>query len=83
MHPSWLLAIPLALLGACAAPPTLDAAPEGFGIAVRHNMEAQIANPERVAEALGPAPGERRALAVQRYQTDRVETPVEIYTRDE
>ncbi len=83
MKPRWLLTILAVLLGACADSPTLDVAPEGFGVAVRHNMEAQIANPERVAEALGPAPGNRRALAVQRYQIDRVETPVEIYTRKE
>lgn len=78
-----LLMLPLFLLGACTEPPLPDVAPEGFGVAVRHNMKAQIANPDRKIETLGSAPGDRRALAARRYQNDRVETPVEVYTRDE
>lgn len=71
----------LFLLGACTEPPLPDVAPEGFGVAVRHNMEAQIAHPGRKIETLGPAPGERRVLAAQRYQADQVAAPVEIDTR--
>lgn len=78
-----LLTSPLLLLGACAEPPMPDVAPEGFGVAVRHNIEAQIANPDRDIDRLGPAPGARRALAVGRYQNDQVDAPVEVYTRDE
>lgn len=73
----------LLFLAACAEPPKPDVAPANFGIAVRHNMEAQIVNPNGAATALGPAPGERRALAAARYQTDRVEPPVEVYTNGE
>ncbi len=79
----WLLLSTCLVLAACAEPPLPDVAPEGFGVAVRHNMEAQIANPDRDVTTLGPAPGERRALAAARYQTDRVETPVEVFTRSE
>jgi len=78
---SWLLLSTCLFLAACTQDaPELDVAPEGFGVAVRHNMEAQIVNPKRPVTALGPAPGERRALAAERYQADRVETPVEVYT---
>lgn len=75
-----------AALSACAEarlpadgpPPKSD-----FGLAVKSNMRAQIIAEEGEIKTLGPAPGERRALAVGRYQTDRVEQPVEVYTRDE
>ncbi len=81
---SWLLLSTCLFLAACTQDaPELDAAPEGFGVAVRHNMEAQIANQERPVTALGPAPGERRVLAAERYQADQVETPVEVFTRSE
>jgi hypothetical protein len=79
----WLLASPLLLLGACTEPPLPDVAPEGFGLAVRHNIEAQIANPKRGVETLGPAPGTRRALAAARYHSDQVDAPVQVFTRDE
>ena len=75
-----------AALSACAEaelradgpPPESD-----FGLAVKSNMRAQIIAEEGEVRTLGPAPGERRALAAGRYQTDRVEQPVEVYTRDE
>ncbi len=83
MHRGWLSLSSFILLNACAEPPLPDVAPEGFGLAVRNNMEAQIAYPDREIEALGPAPGVRRALSAERYQTDSVDTPIQVFTRDE
>ncbi len=71
------------LLAACAQAPTPESLPDDFGLAVRSNMEAQIIAKEGEVTTLGPAPGVRRALAAGRYQTDRVEQPVEIFTRGE
>ena len=83
MHLNWLYALPI-LLSACSDRPlSADAAPESFGAAVRHNIQAQIANPNRATKALAPASGERAALAARRYQVDRVEAPIEVYTRGE
>lgn len=83
MRYSCLRAVPFLLLAACAEPPTPESVPDDFGLAVRHNIEAQIAAPDREVEELGAAPGARRALTVERYQTDQVDPPIEIYTRDE
>lgn len=71
------------VLAACAEAPGTESVPNDFGLAVRSNMEAQIIAKEGEVTTLGPAPGVRRALAARRYQTDRVEPPVKIYTRDE
>ena len=70
-------------LVACAEAPGPESLPDDFGLAVRSNMEAQIIAKEGEVTTLGPAPGVRRALAAGRYQTDRVEQPVKVYTRDE
>lgn len=78
-----LIIILCGLLAACAEAPGPESVPNDFGLAVRGNMEAQIIAKEDEVTTLGPAPGVRRALAVGRYQTDRVEQPVEIYTRAE
>lgn len=83
MHRCWLFISTVVLLTACAEPPIPDQAPEGFGLAVRHNMEAQIAYPDQTSDRLGSAPGVRRSLAIERYQTDQVDTPVEVLTRGE
>lgn len=83
MHRIWLFISPILLTNACAEPPLPDVAPDGFGVAVRHNMEAQIAYPDKQVDNLGSAPGVRRALVIERYQTDRVDTPVEVFTRGE
>ncbi len=75
-----------AALSACAeAKLPTDGPPPGsdFGLAVKSNMKAQIIAEEGEVRTLGPAPGERRAHSVGRYQADRVEQPVEVYTRDE
>ncbi|MEL6962854.1 MAG: hypothetical protein AAFO01_08870 [Pseudomonadota bacterium] len=71
---------------ACAEAPPIgghSTLPNDFGLAVKSNMAAQIIADEGEVRSLGPAPGERRAVAVGRYQTDRVEKPAKIYTRDE
>ena len=75
----------LSMLTACTAPPMteVERPVNDFGLAVRSNMDAQIIAEEGEVTTLGPAPGERRALAVGRYQTDQVEQPVEIFTRGE
>ncbi len=71
------------MLAACAEAPGPESLPNDFGVAVRSNMNAQIIAKEGEVTTLGPAPGVRRALAAGRYQTDRVEQPVKVYTRDE
>jgi len=73
----------LGALTACTEGPSPESLPDDFGLAVRRNMEAQIIAGEGEVQTLGPAPGVRRSLAVGRYQTDRVEQPVEVYTRSE
>ena len=74
----------LCALGACADEPAPESSmSDDFGVAVRGNMEAQIIAKEGEVTTLGPAPGVRRSLAIGRYQTDRVEAPVEVYTRGE
>jgi type IV pilus biogenesis protein CpaD/CtpE len=70
----------LAALAACAEPPPHESGTTNFGQAVRSNMKAQIIATEDEVRALGPAPGERRALTVGRYQTDQVELPVRVDT---
>ena len=61
-------------LAACTTPANTPR-PE-FGQAVRNNMAAQIIdpNPPETME-LPPSDGVRRALMIQRYQADEVETP--------
>jgi type IV pilus biogenesis protein CpaD/CtpE len=62
------------LLAACTTPANTPR-PE-FGQAVRNNMAAHIIDPNPPADmALPPSDGVRRALMIQRYQADEVETP--------
>ena len=62
------------VLAACTTPANTPR-PE-FGEAVRNNMAAHIIdpNPPETME-LPPSDGVRRALMIQRYQADEVETP--------
>jgi type IV pilus biogenesis protein CpaD/CtpE len=61
-------------LAACTTPANTPR-PE-FGEAVRNNMAAQIIDPNPPADmALPPSDGVRRALMIQRYQADEVESP--------
>jgi type IV pilus biogenesis protein CpaD/CtpE len=61
-------------LAACTTPANTPR-PE-FGEAVRTNMAAHIIDPNPPADmALPPSDGVRRALMIQRYQADEVETP--------
>ena len=61
-------------LAACTTPAN-EPRPE-FGQAVRNNMAAHIIDPNPPADmALPPSDGVRRALMIQRYQADEVETP--------
>jgi hypothetical protein len=48
---------------------------------VRHNIEAQVVNPNPKPEA-GPIPmdGNRAGLALNRYQADRVKQPRSLNT---
>lgn len=62
------------VLAACNTPANTPR-PE-FGEAVRNNMAAQIIDPNPPADMeLPPADGVRRALMIERYQADKVETP--------
>ena len=83
MRPSFLHTLPLCVLVACAETTAPSSEPNDFGLAVARNMEAHIIAKEGEVQTLGPAPGDRRALAIDRYQTDQVEQPIEVYTRDE
>lgn len=78
-----LVILPFLWLAGCAGSVAPETFPDDFGVAVRHNMAAQIVAPERQVTTIAPAPGSRRSLAVERYQNDQVEPPVAIYTRDE
>lgn len=71
-----------AVLAACSDSLPLSG-PDTFGYAVRHNMEAQIVNPNPQPEA-GPIPmnGSRAALAMQRYQADKVKQPRPLRTTE-
>ena len=62
------------VLAACTTPANTPR-PE-FGEAVRNNMAAHIIDPNPPATMeLPPSDGVRRALMIQRYQADEVETP--------
>lgn len=78
-----LVVMVLGVLAGCADTPAPETFPDDFGVAVRTNMQAQIIRKDGEVTALAPAPGERRSLAVGRYQTDQVEPPVKIFTRGE
>jgi type IV pilus biogenesis protein CpaD/CtpE len=61
-------------LAACTAPANTPR-PE-FGQAVRNNMAAHIIDPNPPETMdLPPSDGVRRALMIQRYRADEVETP--------
>ena len=78
-----LLVMPLiTLISACAELPSPERFPDDFGKAVRTNMAAQIIAREGEVQTLAPAPGSRRSLAVERYQTDRVEQPIDVLTTE-
>jgi hypothetical protein len=72
----------LVLLAACAgtgpdgqpAPVTSEVT---YGEAVRHNMAAQIVDPEPADLTLPPADGNRTLLMLRRYQVDKVKPPQE------
>jgi type IV pilus biogenesis protein CpaD/CtpE len=62
------------VLAACSTPANTPR-PE-FGQAVRNNMAAHIIDPNPPESMeLPPSDGARRALMIQRYQADKVETP--------
>lgn len=67
-------------LGACSNTLPLNK-PDNFGAAVRHNMEMQIVNPAAQPET-GPIAmeGNRAAIAIQRYETDKVKPPKSLST---
>jgi hypothetical protein len=74
-----LLALPLAALAACAP---ADRPSPGFGDAVRHNIAAQVVNPDANLADLPPPEmeGERTRGAFERYQADKVKRPVPLGT---
>ena len=51
----------------------------GYGDSVHTNMAVQIINPEPMAGS-GGNNGKRRSLMIRRYETDKVEAPVETGT---
>ena len=53
---------------------------EGFGDAVRHNMAAQIIDPDPVYPGPVLLDGARGALALERYRTGEVIPPVDLRT---
>lgn len=70
-------------LGACGGDVLTLNEPDTFGMAVRHNVEAQVVDPDPKPQA-GPIPmdGSRAAIAMQRYQTDRVKQPRSLRTTE-
>jgi hypothetical protein len=79
IKPFSVLAVTL-VLAACSDRLTLNE-PDNFGAAVRHNMEMQIVNPAAQPE-VGPTPmeGNRAAIAIQRYEADKVKPPRSLNT---
>jgi type IV pilus biogenesis protein CpaD/CtpE len=69
-----------AMLSACSDTLPLNQ-PDGFGNAVRHNIEAQVVNPNPKPES-GPIPmnGNRAGIAMQRYESDKVKEPKSMST---
>ena len=67
------------LVGACAAPETLN---PNLGNAVRHNMAIHIINPDpRLPDVNGPEmSGRRAAKAVERYHEGEVIEPERVET---
>jgi type IV pilus biogenesis protein CpaD/CtpE len=66
-------------VAACNTP--VDAPRPEFGEAVYSNMAAHIIDPQPPESMeLPPADGVRRSLMIERYQTDKVETPREPTT---
>ena len=62
------------VLAACTTP--ANAPRPEFGQAVRNNMAAHIIDPNPPESMeLPPSDGARRALMIERYRTDQVETP--------
>jgi hypothetical protein len=74
------VAVVVTILAACTDNLALNE-PDNFGAAVRHNIEAQVVNPNPQPEA-GPIPmdGSRAGIAMNRYQTDRVKQPRPLHT---
>lgn len=48
---------------------------DGYGNSLKHNMAAQVANPAPSYEGPALSPGTRGAVAMERYNTDKVEKP--------
>lgn len=70
----------LLALAACAPQPTIS---PDFGASVRHNMAAQIINPEpRPAEAPPGQDGARAQSAIERYRAGKVTKPASMSTSD-
>lgn len=76
MRPSFAGLAGILLLAGCqqAVPSTA----ETFGDAVRQNMALHIVDPTPADLEHGPYDGRRRALAIERYQTDTVEEPEDV-----
>ncbi len=74
----------LVLLGACIALIGCEGSgkhlSEGFGDAVRHNMAAQIIDPDPVYPGPVFLDGARGALALERYRKGEVIPPVDLRT---
>ena len=73
---------PLLALAACGHP---DFGPEAadFGNSVKQNIAVQTVNPEpELAQTLPEMDGTRAAIAIGRYQADKVKPPRELRTSD-
>ncbi len=73
---------PLLALGACGHPDFGPGAAD-FGNAVKQNIAVQSVNPEPELALTPPdMDGSRAAIAVGRYQADKVKPPRELRTSD-
>ena len=75
-----LLPVTVLLLAGCAERYAEPIAYAPHGVAVRHNMAAQIVDPTPSIAPPGPVDAERALLGLERYRTDTVEALGQVST---
>jgi hypothetical protein len=71
------------VVAACDSPPYMGAFDPSFGEAVQHNIAVQTVNPQPENATEPPDfNGPRTAIAMGRYQADKVKQPPKLRTSD-